>query len=66
MTFQNLEAMNSTLGYNGQMVVNMSDMDEALRYAEAHEQAFGVGEDLYDPDGARANAKLFGPRSDSP
>lgn len=65
MTFQALEATNSTTGYNPG-VVGMSDVEEALRYAQAHEESFGVGEDLYDPDGARANAQLFGPRSDSP
>jgi hypothetical protein len=66
MTFQNLEAMNSTHGYSGPMTASMSDVEEALRYAQAHEESFGVGEELYDPDGARANAKLFGARSDSP
>lgn len=64
MTFQNLEVMTSNPGYSTATVANMSDLDEAQRWAEAHEQAFGVGEDLYDPDGARANAQLFGPRDD--
>lgn len=60
MAFQALQVMNSTAGYEP-TVASMSDLDEAQRWAEAHDAQLGVGEDIYDPDGARAYAKLFGP-----
>lgn len=63
MTYQALQAMNSTNGFENS-VVSMSDLDEAERWAQAHDGLIGVGEDTYDPDGTRAATKLFGYGSD--
>lgn len=57
MTYQQLQAMNSTTFSDES--VSMSDLDEAERWAQAH----GLGEDLYDPDGQNALGQLFGPGS---
>lgn len=63
MTYQALETMNSTPGFN-QPVGGMSDWQEAERYATQFGGLNEVGEDTYDPDGDRATAKLFGIGSD--
>lgn len=65
MEFQALETMNSATGFN-QTVYGMSDVEEALRYQEAHGLTLGIGEESYDPDGARAAEQLFGAGSDTP
>lgn len=64
MTFQALEVMNSTAGYD-KSVIDMSDYAEAERWAQAHDSSTGVGEESYDPDGDRAASQLFGVKSDS-
>jgi len=41
----------------------MSDLDEAQRWAQAHESSIGIGEEAFDPDGEAA-LRLFGPSFD--
>lgn len=58
--FQNLELMTS--GSNiAPEVANMSDLEEAERFMEAHAGLAGVGEDIYDSDGFNPAVRLFGP-----
>ncbi len=63
MTFQNLEAM--TLGSASEPgVANMSDLEEAERWIEAHGGIMEIGEEIYDPDAfAEAPQRLFGSSS---
>src|SRR5687768_11028611 len=62
LTFQQLQVMTSQVS-SEPGVVNMSDLDEAERWIDAHGGMAEVGEEVYDPDGFAAQQRLFGPNS---
>lgn len=62
MTYQQLQAMNSTYQSFSDQNTSMSDYNEWTRWMEAHGTAGEeLGEPVYDPDGDAASKQLFGP-----